>query len=69
MKGYSCFMSLKFGLQILLESCYIFFMREVTGYFCTNKWTANWDFQQCCMCDKQRLTPACAYAQIDQSLC
>ena len=25
-------MSLKFGLQVLLESCYIFFMKEVTGY-------------------------------------
>ena len=31
MKGYKCFMSLKFGLQVLLESCYIFFMKEVTG--------------------------------------
>ena len=30
MKGYKCFMSLKFGLQVLLESCYIFFMKEVT---------------------------------------
>ena len=24
-------MSQKFGLQVLLESCYIFFMKEVTG--------------------------------------
>ena len=24
-------MSLKFGLQVLLESCYIFFMKEFTG--------------------------------------
>ena len=24
-------MSLKFGLQVLLESCYIFFMKKVTG--------------------------------------
>ena len=31
MKGYKCFMSLKFGLQVLLESCCIFFMKEVTG--------------------------------------
>ena len=31
MKGYKCFMSLKFGLRVLLESCYIFFMKEVTG--------------------------------------
>ena len=31
MKGYKCFMSLKFGLQVLLESCYIFFMKEVIG--------------------------------------
>ena len=31
MKGYKCFMSLKFGLQVLLESCYIFFMKEITG--------------------------------------
>ena len=27
------------------------------------------DFQQCGMCDPQRLRPACAYAQSDQSLC
>ena len=26
-------MSLKFGLQVLLESCYILFMKEVTGSF------------------------------------
>ena len=29
----------------------------------------NGDFQQCGMCDKQRLRPACACAQSDQSLC
>ena len=29
----------------------------------------TWDFQQCVMCDQQRLRPACAYAQTDQSLC
>ena len=29
----------------------------------------NGDFQQCGMCDEQRLRPACAYAQTDQSLC
>ena len=28
-----------------------------------------WDFQQCGMCDQQRLRSACAYAQSDQSLC
>ena len=28
-----------------------------------------WDFQQCGMCDQQRLRPACAYAQSDESLC
>ena len=27
------------------------------------------DFQQCGMCDQQRLRPACAYAQSDQSIC
>ena len=27
------------------------------------------DFQHCGMCDQQRLRPACAYAQSDQSLC
>ena len=27
------------------------------------------DLQQCGMCDQQRLRPACAYAQSDQSLC
>ena len=34
-----------------------------------NKWAATWDFQQCGMCRQQRLRPACAYAQSDQSLC
>ena len=29
----------------------------------------TWDFQQCGMCDQQRLRSACAYAQSDQSLC
>ena len=32
-------------------------------------WAATWDFQQCGMCDQQRLRPDCAYAQSDQSLC
>ena len=32
------------------------------------KWAATWDFQQCGMCDQQRLRPVCAYAQSDQSL-
>ena len=27
-------MSLKFGLQVLLESCYIFFMKKITGSLC-----------------------------------
>ena len=27
------------------------------------------DFQQCGMCDQQRLRPACTYGQSDQSLC
>ena len=26
------------------------------------KWAATWDFQQCGMCDQQRLRPACAYS-------
>ena len=32
-------------------------------------WASAWDFQQCGLCDQQRLRPACAYAQSDQSLC
>ena len=28
-----------------------------------------WGFQQCGMCDQQRLRSACAYAQSDQSIC
>ena len=34
-----------------------------------NNWASTWDFQQCGMCDQQRLRPACAYTQSDQSLC
>ena len=33
------------------------------------KWAPTWDFQRGGMCDQQRLRPACAYAQSDQSLC
>ena len=29
----------------------------------------TWYFQQCGMCNQQRLRPACAYAQTDQTLC
>ena len=29
----------------------------------------NRDFQQCGICDQQRLRPACTYTQSDQSLC
>ena len=32
-------------------------------------WAVTWDFQQCRICDQQRLRPACAYARPDQSLC
>ena len=32
-------------------------------------WAVTWDFQQCGICDQQSLTPACPYAQSDQSLC
>ena len=31
-------------------------------------WASAWDCQQCGMCGQQRLRPACAYAQTDQSL-
>ena len=33
-----------------------------------HKWAIAWDFQQCVVCDQQRLRSACAYAQSDQSL-
>ena len=36
---------------------------------CVHKWASAWDFQQCGMCDQQRLRSACAYVQSDQSLC
>ena len=32
-------------------------------------WAVTWDFQKFGMCDQQRLRPACAYVQSDQSLC
>ena len=32
-------------------------------------WAMAWDLQQFGMCDQQRLRPACAYAQTDQSPC
>ena len=33
-----------------------------------HKWAVTYDFQPCGLCDQQRLRPACAYAQTDQSL-
>ena len=46
------------------------------GIFIRHKWVkmgkllaATRDFQQCGLCDEQRLRTACAYAQSDQSLC
>ena len=32
-------------------------------------WAVTWDFQQCGMCDQERLRSARAYAQSDQNLC
>ena len=63
--------------HILYERSYGFLMRQMQFrpdiqplcIFCTNKWAAIWDFQQCGTCEYQRLRPACAYAQSDQSLC
>ena len=47
------------------------FIPKIRIFFSLNfKMSSNiCDFQQCCMCDQQRLRPACAYAQSDQSLC
>ena len=41
-----------------------------SSYHITNHtiWAATWHFQQCGMCHQQRLRPACAYDQSDQSL-
>ena len=46
-------------------------MRWTWGFIYPKKynWAVTWDFQQCGMCDQQRLRPACAYAQTDQSIC
>ena len=44
-------------------------LKKVKTHFDSIIWATAWDFQQCGMCDQQRLRPACAYAQPDQSLC
>ena len=57
-------------LHILYERSYRFLMRQMRFrpdkqplcIFCTNKWAAIGDFQQCGMCEHQRLRQACAYA-------
>ena len=37
---------------------------------CIDSWSLQpYYFQQCGLCNQQRLRPACAYAQSDQSLC
>ena len=55
----------KFESKSLSQS----FVKKLSLVFCSLKWASLWDFQQCGMCDQQRLRPACAYAQSDQSLC
>ena len=71
---------LYFSLCFFSWYCTFFFFLHLIMYispiiqlcqlFATNlKWAMTWDFQQCGMCDQQRLRPACAYAQSDQSLC
>ena len=55
------------------EPCQVYCMKirwkEALVYIKEVLWAMTWDFQQCGMCDQQRLRPACAYAQTDQSLC
>ena len=42
---------------------------ELGVFYSQTIWAATWYFQQCGMCDQQRLRTACAYSQSDQSLC
>ena len=54
------------------EVFFVYFWVAVSHrFYCTHHiiWAMTWDFQQCGMCNQQRLRPACAYAQSDQSLC
>ena len=43
-------------------------VRQCRHAYVCKAWS-TWDFQQCGVCNQQRLRPACAYAQSDQSLC
>ena len=45
----------------LISKCCVF---KVGQY----NWAATWDFQQCDICEKQKLRSACAHTQSDQSL-
>ena len=47
----------------IVRRVYVFLIGNI------NNWAVTLDFQQCGMCDPQRLRPACAYVQSDQSLC
>ena len=51
-----------FNLSLMIIVC---FLRRHQWTF---NWAAAWDYQQCSMCDQQRLRPACAYAQSGLSL-
>ena len=48
-------------------------LENIANMYCINlsqyEMSATLDFQQCGMCDQQRLRPACAYAQSDQRPC
>ena len=47
----------------------IIWVKPWTFVVIIENWAVTWDFQQCGMCDQQKLRPAWAYAQSDQSLC
>ena len=49
----------------------IMFLSQNIAFFVRQKMphSAAFHLQQCDMCDQQRLRPACAYVQSDQSLC
>ena len=52
-----------------LKSPFLYIEHLSTLWIVFTIWAATWEFQQCGLCDQQRLRPACAYAQSDQSLC
>ena len=55
--------------KILVRKCTYLYKNNKCSQMGKLMWATPLDFKRCGICDRQRLRPACAYAQTDQGLC